>query len=93
MVGKSYLISRTTQRYTNYASKAIKLSKSTPYTVDEVLIGKKGKSCKKITTFRDSKGNLIERIFNYKYPYEYNSRYDAIAERKDQIKEFYGKLR
>lgn len=64
MVGKSYLISRTTQRYTNYASKAIKLSKSTPYTVDEVLIGKKGKPCKKITTFRDSKGNLIERIFN-----------------------------
>ena len=35
----------------------------------------------------------IERIFNYKYPYEYNSRYDAIAERKDQVKEFYGKLR
>lgn len=64
MVGKSYLISRTTQRYINYASKAIKLSKSTPYTVDEVLIGKKGKPCKKITTFRDSKGNLIERIFN-----------------------------
>lgn len=65
MVGKSYLISRTTQRYTNYASKAIKLSKSTPYTVDEVVIGKKGKPCKKITTFKDSKGNLIERIFNY----------------------------
>ena len=65
MVGKSYLISRTTQRYTNYASKAIKLSKSTPYTVDEVVIGKNGKPCKKITTFKDSKGNLIERIFNY----------------------------
>lgn len=65
MVGKSYLISRTTQRYTNYASNIIKLSKSTPYTVDEVVIGKNGKPCKKITTFKDSKGNLIERIFNY----------------------------
>ncbi len=63
-MGKHYLISKTTQKYTDYALNVIKLSKSTPYTVDEVLIGKKGKPCKKITTFRDSKGNLIERIFN-----------------------------
>ena len=64
-MGKHYLISKTTQKYTDYASNVIKLSKSTPYTVDEVVIGKNGKPCKKITTFKDSKGNLIERIFNY----------------------------
>ena len=64
-MGKHYLISKTTQKYTDYALNVIKLSKSTPYTVDEVVIGKNGKPCKKITTFKDSKGNLIERIFNY----------------------------
>lgn len=46
-----------------------------------------------VTKLKDPNSRNIERIFNYKYPYEYNSRYDAIAERKDQIKEFYGKLR
>ena len=64
-MGKHYLISKMTQKYTDYVSNTIKLSKSTPYTVDEVVIGKNGKPCKKITTFKDSKGNLIERIFNY----------------------------
>lgn len=33
--------------------------------------------------------NTIERIFNYKYPYEYISRYDEIIRRKARIKEFY----
>lgn len=46
-----------------------------------------------VTKLKDPYSRNIERIFNYKYPYEYNSRYDVIAERKDQIKEFYGKLR
>ncbi len=64
-MGQQYLVSKTTQKYTDYVSNTIKLSKSTPYTVDEVVIGKNGKPCKKITTFKDSKGNLIERIFNY----------------------------
>ena len=31
----------------------------------------------------------IERIFNYKYPYEYISRFDELLERKAKIKEFY----
>ena len=48
---------------------------------------------REVTKLKDPNSRNIERIFNYKYPYEYNSRYDAIAERKDQIKEFYGKLR
>lgn len=67
MAIKYYLLSKTTQKFVDYVSCPIRLSKATPYTVDEVLIAKKGKKnpCKKITTFRDSKGNIIERIFNF----------------------------
>ncbi len=35
------------------------------------------------------RGDLIERIFNYKYPYEYISHYDEILRRKQKISEFY----
>lgn len=35
----------------------------------------------------------IERIFNYKYPYEYISGFDEIIRRKDYIGEFYRKYR
>lgn len=35
--------------------------------------------------------DYIERIFNYKYPYEYNSRFDEILKRKEKINEFYEK--
>ena len=31
-------------------------------------------------------GNRIERIFNYKYPYEYISRFPAVLERKDRLR-------
>ncbi|MBQ3050037.1 MAG: coproporphyrinogen dehydrogenase HemZ [Oscillospiraceae bacterium] len=31
----------------------------------------------------------IERLFNYKYPYEYNSRFDTVLERKEGVREFY----
>ena len=33
--------------------------------------------------------NTIERIFNYKYPYEYNGNFEEILRRKDAIKPFY----
>lgn len=33
--------------------------------------------------------NNVERIFNYKYPYEYISGFDKISERKSGIKSFY----
>ena len=67
MASKYFLLSKTTQRFVDYEGRAIRLNKSTPYTVDEVLIAKKGKStpCKKITTFKDSNGKITERIFNY----------------------------
>ena len=67
MASKYFLLSKTTQRFVDYEGRAIRLNKSTPYTVDEVLIAKKGKStpCEKITTFKDSNGKITERIFNY----------------------------
>lgn len=34
-------------------------------------------------------GGSIKRIFNYKYPYEYISRFNEQMERKDEIKRFY----
>lgn len=37
-------------------------------------------------------GNEIERIFNYKYPYEYISGFDEIVRRKEYISEFYRKF-
>ncbi len=36
-----------------------------------------------------SKDGYIERVFNYKYPYEYISRFDEMIERKKAIEEFY----
>ena len=33
--------------------------------------------------------NYLERIFNYKYPYEYNTGFDTLMERKNRITEFY----
>lgn len=42
-----------------------------------------------VTKLREPHGTNIERIFNYKYPYEYISGYDKIAERKNGIKDFY----
>lgn len=33
-------------------------------------------------------GNRIERIFNYKYPYEYIDRFPTILERKDALRNF-----
>ena len=44
-----------------------------------------------VTKLREPKGPYIERIFNYKYPYEYISRFDELAIRKDGILRFYEK--
>ena len=44
-----------------------------------------------VTKLREPKGPYIERIFNYKYPYEYISRFDELALRKDGILRFYEK--
>ncbi len=42
-----------------------------------------------VTKLRQPGGNHIERIFNFKYPYEYISRYDELVARKDGITRFY----
>lgn len=41
------------------------------------------------TKLRQPNGNLINRIFNYKFPYEYISRFDEVLRRKEQVELFY----
>ena len=45
-----------------------------------------------VTKLKQPHVNNIERIFNYKYPYEYISRFDEMIGRKKGIKEFYDKF-
>lgn len=44
-----------------------------------------------VTKLRRPSGTEIERVFNFKYPYEYISRFNEIIERKEKVKEFYEK--
>ena len=45
-----------------------------------------------VTKLREVNGDYIERIFNYKYPYEYINQFDEICNRKKGIEEFYAKF-
>lgn len=45
-----------------------------------------------VTKLREPNGTFIDRIFNFKYPYEYISRFDEILQRKKSIYEFYDKF-
>jgi oxygen-independent coproporphyrinogen-3 oxidase len=42
-----------------------------------------------VTKLKEPNGSYIERIFNYKYPYEYISQFDEIINRKKRVEEFY----
>lgn len=42
-----------------------------------------------VTKLKAPKGDEIERIFNFKYPFEYISGFDELVERKNRISEFY----
>ena len=42
-----------------------------------------------VTKLRQPGGNYIERVFNYKYPYEYINNFDEIIKRKEKINLFY----
>ena len=42
-----------------------------------------------VTKLRQPDGDYIERIFNFKYPYEYINRFDELMGRKKGIGEFY----
>ncbi len=41
------------------------------------------------TKLRQQNGNLIQRIFNYKYPKEYIDGFDTVLKRKEGVTEFY----
>lgn len=43
-----------------------------------------------VTKLKNSQTDYLERIFNFKYPYEYIDRFDEMLERKSIIKRFYG---
>ncbi len=44
-----------------------------------------------VTKLRQPDGNNVERIFNYKYPFEYISGFDVISQRKEKITDFYSR--
>lgn len=52
--------------YSDYKGKTVRLSKEIPYSVDEVVVRVGAKNNKrKVTTFRNEKGEIIERCFDY----------------------------
>lgn len=85
-----YLLSKTTgQKYNKlHRAQTLKLTKGTPYSVDEVVLAVKGQIGKerKVTTFRDRNGNVIERAFDYyDKPYIKNRVYSS---RNSDISDF-----
>ena len=42
-----------------------------------------------VTKLRTEDGSIIERIFNFKFPFEYISRFTEQIERKDRINTFF----
>ena len=42
-----------------------------------------------VTKLRSEDGSIIERIFNFKYPFEYISRFDEIIDKKERMRSFY----
>ncbi len=45
-----------------------------------------------VTKLKDPHSTLIERIFNFKYPYEYVNRFEELLQRKERITSFYAAL-
>lgn len=46
-----------------------------------------------VTKLKQPHGGYIERVFNFKYPYEYIGRFDEMTLRKKRIKEFYSEYK
>lgn len=42
-----------------------------------------------VTKLKQPQGDYLERVFNFKYPYEYLSRFQEMLERKNQVRRFY----
>ena len=47
-----------------------------------------GAGCAASTKFVDE-NNLIQRVMNYKFPYEYINRFDELMKKKDEIRDFF----
>lgn len=45
-----------------------------------------------VSKVKEPETEKLERIFNFKYPYEYVSRFSEMIIRKEQVKELYGKF-
>lgn len=45
-----------------------------------------------VTKLKKPDSEELERIFNYKYPYEYNNGFEEMLSRKEQVKRFYDEL-
>lgn len=45
-----------------------------------------------VTKMKQPNGDYLERVFNYKFPYEYISLFDEMIKRKGQVREFYEKF-
>lgn len=68
MIGKCSLISKVKgMNFAAYKGGAVRVSDRVPSSVDEVVVGIKGneKTYKKITTFKDAYGKVMERVFDY----------------------------
>lgn len=67
MSSKFQLISKTTTSFIKYKGDAVRLTLNPPAKVDEVIVALKDNENlkRRITTFRDSQGNIIERNFDY----------------------------
>ena len=44
-----------------------------------------------VTKLKSPKGKEIQRIANFKFPFEYNNNFSEIIKRKEKVREFYGK--
>lgn len=87
MTSGYYLISKVEKLpYYKYKGDVLRLINQTARTVDEVVVGLKNRPeiVRRITTFKDSKGNIIERAINFSdKPYRnriYTTRYNVIGE-------------
>ncbi len=46
-----------------------------------------------VTKLKQPNGDYIERIFNFKFPYEYINRFDELIQRKQNIIDFYNRFK
>lgn len=94
-----YLMLKPIRRsFVKYKGDAVRLSTQTPWTVEEVWVGVKRhpERTKCITTFRDSKGNIIERAFdegngylrNRLYSYSENTIGESEVVKSATVKEY-----